>query len=168
VDTDREGLEDPEIWDLKHIIVPTPSKIRISLAGLRIAAPHVVKTLHAIRELIERELKTQQIQVCFNPTIAYEYWIVRSHKYIENLVVNPGDNSPNLVERICTSISMSRHIGLISVSSAYFDTIDLLIDVTGTQRNAHCLGVIAKSLREGLTETIVGDLAQEYHCQSIP
>jgi hypothetical protein len=62
---------------------------------------------------------------------------------------------------------MSRHIGLISVTSDYFDPIDMLIDITGTQRNAYCLGVCAKSLRSQLTENFVRDLAKQYQCQSI-
>lgn len=162
IDVDREGKRDRDIWDLKHIIIPTPSKIRIAMAGLRESSLHLVKTLHSIRELIEKRFNAE-----VSRSISYEYWIERSHKYIENIIVNPNGDSRALVQKICSSIPMSRHIGVASVAGGFFDPIDLLLDVTGTQRNAHCLGVCAKSTHEPLTRYVIADLARQYRCQGV-
>jgi hypothetical protein len=162
IDTDREGKKDRDIWDLKHVIVPTPSKIRIAMSGLRESSLHLVKTLHSTREFIEERFDTE-----IPKSISYEYWIERSHKYLENLIIESRGASPGLVQKICYSIPMSRHIGVISVTGGFFDPIDLLVDVTGTQRNAHCLGVCAKSTHVRLTRDVVASLAKQYRCQGV-
>lgn len=162
IDIDREGKGAPEIWDLKHVIVPTPSKIRISISGLRESSLHLVKTLHSIRELFEERFAVEVSQA-----ISYEYWTERSHKYIENIIFKSAEYSDGLVQKICTSIPMSRYIGIIRVDGGFFDPIDLLVDVTGTQRNAHCLGVCARSNHEPLTQYVIADLAKEYRCMGL-
>lgn len=156
----REAGEDPEIWEMTHIIAPFHAKIRLSLADLRKLAFHVVAKVNAGREAVEQAFNIAPIA---QNLVGFECWIRRSHKYLETMFLGVRSMSTESVERFCEAVTVARYLGIVRLTSGFFDPIDVLIDTTGTLKNAHCVGIFAQS-SEPFTRVIAAYLARAYNC----
>lgn len=155
-----EGDAEPEAWTLTHILVPMHPKIRLALSGLTECAIDIVTTLHRLRETVN---KTRPRTIP-DASISFDRWILRSHKYIESLFVGVPAALANRVSEACRRINFSRYVGVVRVSSAYLDPIDILIDTTSTLKNAHCVGVVAPSRSLRWTVHFAETLSRLYRC----
>jgi hypothetical protein len=159
----REGQQADEVWSLTHILVPMHSKIRLAVSGLRVTALQIVTTMHRLREVVNGV----QPGTIEDPVVAFEAWIARAHKYVESLFVGVQGASADPIVDLCTHVGMARYLGIIRLTSAYFDPIDVLIDTTGTQRNAHCLGIVVPKKSRPLTSELARGLSLLYNCRLI-
>jgi hypothetical protein len=157
----RGESEEPDVWEITHILAPLHTKIRLSLADLRRSAMHVVATANSGREAIERSFLASPIA---ESLITFECWLMRSHLYLESMFLQASSMSAEKIERFCSNITVARYLGVVRLTSRYFDPIDVLIDTTDTYRNAHCVGIFAQNLSMPLTEVIAGYLSKIYRC----
>jgi hypothetical protein len=159
---ERSLHEEPEVkqaWELTHILIPMHSKIRLSLAGLRHVASEVVKATLTYSDTFQ--IPQSDIP---GPTVTFNTWIVRAHKYVESLFLSSGSLKPDRVARISTTISLARYVGVVRISSQYFDPIDVVIDTTSTTRNIHSLGIIVPVTELAHTEWMSQYLAKVFGC----
>jgi len=133
--------DEEEAWMLTHILVPMHPKIRLALSGLTECAIDIVAKLHRLREMVN---KTRAGAIT-NHTIAFDRWIVRSHKYVESLFLGIPNMSEGRIADVCAKIRFSRYLGVVRATSTFFDPIDVLIDTTSTLKNAHCAGIVIPS-----------------------
>ena len=73
-------------------------------------------------------------------TTLWKSRIFRSTSYMESLLREAG--GAGIVERLCTSVRLSRYIGVIRILAPGLDTLDVLLDTTSTERNLNCLAVL--------------------------
>jgi hypothetical protein len=161
----REAGEGPEVWEMTHIIAPFHAKIRLSLADLRKLALHVVANVNAGRDAVEKAYQLAPIDPAI---VGFEFWIRRSHKYLESMFLGVGSLSAEVVEKFCATVTVARYLGVVRLSAPYFDPIDVLIDTTGTLKNAHCVGIFAPHSSRPLTRVIASYLASCYQCPLVP
>jgi hypothetical protein len=131
-----------------------PVKVRVSFGELRIAALHIIGRVHACRRFL-----------MLNPVVtSWDSWIVRSHRYVEQLIVSEHEVSDSLVERLCGEVPLSRYVGVVRVQADDLDPIHVLLDTTGPERNLNCLAVIQVANSRHNTSSIADFLAKHYHC----
>jgi hypothetical protein len=160
----RAPASETQLWRVSHILVPVHSKIRLSLAALREWALNLTVTLHQFREVLElRVLKAPIVDA----TIGFECWVVRAPRYIESVFINASDVDPKRIRELCEKIPMARYLGVVRLSAAYVDPIDVLIDSTSTEKNPHFLGVFAPRSSSNVTEYVVRWIARQCKCEAV-
>ena len=160
----RDATQQTEAWKVTHVLVPIHSKIRLSLAVLRQMALQLTATTHQVREAIEKHLPAGFIQ---EPTITFESWIVRAHRYVESAFLNTEHLVPLRIFDFCERVSVARYLGVVRLTASYFDPIDILMDTTSTEKNPHFLGVVALRSSMPLTSIMGQFLARESRCQPV-
>lgn len=134
----REQADEKESWALTHLIIPVHSKVRLSFSGLRQIALLVAGKVNTYRDLVN-SIKAGLLDA---QLASVSTWIVRSHKYVEEVFVgNPKFRSSALVQ-LSTRLALARYLGVIRIEPTFSDAIDVLVDTTGTRRNSHCLGIV--------------------------
>ncbi len=149
-------------WELTHILIPLHSKIRLSFACLQSVSLAIVKT--ALKFKSTFDIPDDEIP---NGPVTHSTWITRAHKYVETLFLGINTNSPDRIEKLSTQISLARYVGVVQISSSYFDPIDILVDTTSTKRNIHCLAVIAPEIKLDYTPFVGRWLSEELRCPYI-
>jgi len=160
----RHPTQKTEAWTMTHVLVPIHSKIRLSLAVLRQLSLQLAATTHQTREAIEKHLPGGFIQ---DPTISFESWIVRAHRYVESAFLDMQDLVPQRVSDLCEKVTMARYLGVVRLTASYFDPIDVLIDTTSTEKNPHFLGLFTPRSSLPLTRVIGQRLARAARCQLV-
>lgn len=132
----ESGIKDN--WVLTHIIVPNHPKIRLSCDKAMEMALTIGARLRAI----------SPIQI---PLLSLQILVLRASTYIETLVVPRDGLKPIRGEdlgRLLSRAHLSRYVAVIRFHAPELGSrpgaIDVLIDTTGTVRNAHCCGVISR------------------------
>jgi hypothetical protein len=147
-----------EVWAMTHILLPMHNKVRLSFANLRdvaiAAAWRVYQDGQKINLVLGGRIK--------DTSITFETMIVRGHKYIEQSFMDRG--SPDRALRLCRTIPMARYLGVVRLTSSFFDPLDLLVDTTSTLRNLYCLGVVLLDTKNPLTPRIANSLAKHCSC----
>lgn len=156
----REGGDGEETWDLKHILIPTHPKIRLSISGLRECALRVAARVHCFREYLEQEL---QLGPFTEKTVTFETRIVKSHRYSESVIKTSKNRNLQPVAELCM-MPLPRYVGIVRVGARRLGRIDLLVDTTSTTRNAHCLGVLVFDEVDALASRFAKDLAEHFRC----
>jgi len=125
-----------ETWRLSHLLIPLHSKIRLSFAQLYTAGLGIVSKAQsfAIAQVLASSPTPKQV------TTIWKSRIFRSTTYVESLLREAGGTA--IVERLCTSVRLSRYIGIIRIMAPGLDTLDVLLDTTSTERNLNCLAVL--------------------------
>lgn len=125
-----------ETWRLSHLLIPLHPKIRLSFAQLYTAGLGIASKVQSFA-------RAQALASSPNPKQVTTLWksrIFRSTSYIESLLREGG--GAVIVERLCTSVRLSRYIGVIRIMAPGLDTLDVLLDTTSTERNLNCLAVL--------------------------
>lgn len=125
-----------ETWTLSHLLIPLHSKIRLSFAQLYTAGLGIVSKAQSFAMAQARVTSPSRNQV----TTLWKSRIFRSTSYMESLLREAG--GAGIVERLCTSVRLSRYIGVIRILAPGLDTLDVLLDTTSTERNLNCLAVL--------------------------
>ena len=159
----RDNETSEELWEMTHILIPIHSKIRLSISGLRHSALEAVASVHQCRELIERQLDSA---IPLGKTVSFASRFLRTHKYIELMMAESGVLSQS-IRALCSKVTFPRYVGIVRLAAPYLGTIDLLIDTTSTQRNAHCLGVFVVRENSVLTTRVARFLAGVFQCENI-
>jgi hypothetical protein len=152
-----------EVWKVTHLLIPMHPKVRLSFSGLRQVALQTVQRVHQFRETTLARLLPGQLP---DATVTIENWITRAHKYIESLHLEPPPCPPERVEALCNKVLLARYLGVVRMSSVLFKPLDLLLDTTGTLRNAHALAVVAPGATTPLTGVVARFLGQELGCEA--
>jgi hypothetical protein len=142
-----------ETWALSHILIPMHSKIRLSFQGLRDVGTLIVKALTAQAQATLA--KGEKV-----PSICMDTRIVRSHRYVEELLLT--DLSASETEGFYSSVSLARYIGLIRLDIGSSIRIDILVDTTDTLRNAHCSAVVLRGKSSAYGEQVAQFLVNRY------
>jgi hypothetical protein len=127
---------DSERWNLAYVLVPTHSKIRLTFGGLRDIAILILKSMYSFHTALGGSLEFP------HDAISLECWIQLGHSYVRNLFVNNKQIIPEKIIEISRKISMPRYVGIISIRSSFFNSMDILIDTTCTRRNPYFIGII--------------------------
>jgi hypothetical protein len=94
-----------------------------------------------------------------DPPIAFEAWIWRTHKYVEDLLRKTTTPISAVLELSSTGL-LPRYLGIVRLQAPFLGPIDLLIDTTSTNWNLHVIGVVPLAPAGGLTTTVATALAE--------
>ena len=148
----RGVIAEEENWIITHVLIPTHTKIRLSFSGLQQAAMEVAIQ---IQLFFRTRLKLS------TPDITLGTSILRSHKYVEELLFDQNGFAPNKVEQFSLNVSLPRYVGLVRLENPLFGRIDVLVDTTGTLRNLHCSAVVCR-LPAATHAAAVGDFLAKH------
>jgi hypothetical protein len=149
-----------EKWALTHILIPMHGKIRLSFDELRlVATDHIAQTIESLRIYATGKQIVDRLLV-------FETLILRSHAYIEQLLVS-GALTPTAIEKTLTTLTWSRYVGVIRLTANYFGSLDVLIDTTSTPRNINCLGIVATQALTDYSRFLVEQLGEVFDCPYI-
>jgi len=149
-----------EEWALTHILIPMHGKIRLSFDELRlVATDHIAQTIESLRIYATGKQIVDRLLV-------FETLILRSHAYIEQLLVSDA-LTPTAIEKILTTLTWSRYVGVIRLTANYFGSLDVLIDTTSTPRNINCLGIVATKTLTDYSRFLVEQLGEVFDCPYI-
>lgn len=153
--------ETPEVWNLMHIVTPIYPKNRLGFSGLRRTALHIrVETVRIIEFLL-----AQGNPSSLDIDAVVDYRVVKPHVYIKDQFDVESTN-PEVITSLLRNVRMPRYLGLVRVSSNWFDEIDLLIDTTNTLRNAQCVAVVIWGEHSAATNIIGKYLAERFECSA--
>ena len=138
----REGSDKEEMWELKHIVIATHSKIRLSISGLRECALRLVARMHLLREFLEQVPNLGHLP---EKTVSFETRILRSHRYVLNIIKTSNSKPYQSVEELCR-MPLPRYVGIVRVGARSLGKIDLLVDTTSTQP-MHAVWAFSSSTR---------------------
>lgn len=127
-----------ESWEITHVLVPMHAKIRLTFSSLRQISLDAAAKVNGYRDFVNGV----NAGAIANSLVSIESWIVRAHRYVEQLFLSEHKVPQERVERLATGVALARYLAVVRLMSPFFGTIDLLIDTTGTKRNAHCIGVV--------------------------
>lgn len=142
-----------EEWLLTHVLTPIHNKVRLSFNQMRRIADDVARILY--QALLFKSLPIMRV--------GFGVRIVRAHTYVHKLISDPGCSSSRR-EQFFTLISMSRYVGLIRLQAGKVGPFDVLVDTTGTPRNARCLGIVYRGKPNATNQEIGNALARKYDC----
>ena len=93
--------------------------------------------------------------------VSFGVRILRAHTYVQKLL---ADSSRTRREEFFSTISMSRYVGLIRLEADKVGPFNILVDTTGTPRNARCLGIVNRGETNAVNKEIGNALAAKYGC----
>ena len=157
----RNETSNDELWDVTHIIIPMHPKIRLSFSDLRKCGLLAIVEAHQCREFIEKTIAQELPE-----PITFQHYIVRSHKYIEDLITSRCLTASSIRE-LCTNVPFPRYVGVIRLAAPYLGKIDLLVDTTSTLRNGHFLSVLVVKTASPLTRLFARFLSGSFRCEFI-
>jgi hypothetical protein len=149
----RGAIQEEEVWQLSHILIPMHVKIRLSFTGLQRAGIEVVKQ---VKWFFIQNLRLPA------PNVVLGGSILRGYQYVEDLLFEEGGLGSNVVEDFSCAVSLPRYVGRIRVESPLIGTIDVLVDTTGTLRNLHCSAVICRKPTAQHAAAVGGFLAKHF------
>jgi hypothetical protein len=147
-----------ENWELTHLLVPMHAKVRLSFNGLRQAAVEAAGVARAYASFVNE----QAPGTIENPTVQFATSICRAHHYVESAFLGSTRMRPDHVAQLTAKLRLSRYIGVVRLSSSFFDAVDLLVDTPGTRRNTQCLGIVAVGVDRAHTRWVASFLAKRY------
>jgi len=142
-----------EEWLVTHVLTPIHAKVRLSFNQIRLFAYDVAAMLD--QAVIFKGLPAKRI--------GFGVRILRAHLYAQKLLSDPN-TSTSRRKSFFERISMSRYVGLIRLNANKVGAFDVLVDTTGTPRNARCLGFIYRDQPNAMGEEIGQALADHYEC----
>ncbi len=140
-----------EEWLLTHVLTPIHNKVRLSFSQMFRIADEVARMLY--RALLFQSLPLEKV--------SFGVRIIRGHNYVGKLLLN---SSRERRERFFGTIAMSRYVGLILLQAGVVGPFNVLVDTTGTPRNARCLGIINRGEANAVNIQIGNALAEKYNC----
>lgn len=159
----RVRLTDPtqnvtvERWQVMHVLIPMHPKINISLGELHTIAIEILGEVHGLRGYLGVHASVTTV----------EKRIVRAHAYVESLITGKKPIPPAATQRFCSSVPLSRYLGIVSIEAPDLDPTDVVIDTTSTVRNLNYLAVVVRSKERTNTRHLTLTLAKRYSCQLI-
>jgi hypothetical protein len=116
---------------LKAIIVPVPSKLRLTVARMRSLAAAIGQA-------------TAMLLPQFKDMVIMDCYYLRGTAYRER-AFQSGLSGDGLYKLLC-SLALSRYIGIISISVPDGPLLDVILDATETQANPSVLACVKRSL----------------------
>jgi hypothetical protein len=148
---------DEEEWLLTHLLMPVHGKIRTSVVQLVQFSAAFGTFAHAALSA----LGAKRAPVSISTRIA------RGHIYIEGFLTDSFGESNERRTRFFTSIRMSRYVGVTRMEVPTIGVYDVLVDTTGTARNAHCLGIICRSESNDKSNEFGVAFGRRFACPSV-
>lgn len=153
-----------ERWNITHVLIPMPPKVRLSFSGLRELANVVAVNARAFATAES----ISESGAVGTTRMEFESWVSRSHTYLESLLwVFGGEHSAERSATLARSVALSRYLGVVRLRGWFFGVIDVLIDTTSTRRSPHCLAVVVRD-PSGNSARLAEFLSNEYACPMIP
>jgi hypothetical protein len=145
-----------ETWTLDYVLSPVHGKIRLSFGTLRVLALRIAEDCV---ETVGKECPGEDQMVELDMRIS------RPHKYIESFFGDHPDLESEAVRRLATELPFPRYVAVVRMTCSAFGQIDVLMDSTSTERNAHCLAVFAPQRARKTTLAVATRLAEKYQCK---
>lgn len=140
-----------EEWLVTHVLTPIHNKVRLSFNQIRRIADDVARMLY--RALLFQGLPQEKV--------SFGVRIVRGHTYVQKLLIG---SSRSRRKRFFASVSMSRYVGLIRLQAGAVGPFNVLVDTTGTPRNARCLGIVNRGEPNVVNKKTGSALAEKCRC----
>ena len=152
---DEWGQEVP--WVVTHLLMPVHGKIRTAIAQMiNFSAKFAGFAYAGLKGLdIERAAITTSTR------------IVRAHRYVEELAREAAVGGTNRLSSFFEKVELSRYVGVTTIILPKLGAYDVLVDTTGTERNAHCLAIICRGKGGEKSSIFVSDFAAQYLCKAI-
>ena len=151
----RDGSEEP--WIVTHLLMPVHGKIRTTIVQLvQFGAAFGTFAYAALPVL---SAKSAPVRVATR--------ITRGYSYVEELLTDDFASSAQRRTRFFTSVRTSRYVGVTRMVVPGIGTYDVLVDTTGTARNAHCLGVVCRSERQQPSDELAIAFGKQFACPAV-
>jgi hypothetical protein len=144
-------------WVLTHLLMPVHGKIRTAIAEMLRFSTKFCGFAYAALAAIGIERAPIQVSTR----------IVRAHRYIEELLQDKTKAREDRLSLFFREVSLSRYVGVTSMVVPEIGRIDVLVDTTGTERNANCLAVIARAEPDARSQDFVFSFAKTFDCSAI-
>jgi hypothetical protein len=151
-----------ERWQLRHILVPIHDKIRLSFSSLREITIEVFKIVQACGELYSSLISPVDVG-----KVRFRNAILRGPIYAQHLFYGKQRIRESAREAFNKTILLSRYVGVARLSGDSFGSVDVLFDTTSTQKNPHCLGVVARTNKTDFAWLLVVFLCERLKCPGI-
>jgi len=148
---------DEEEWLLTHLLMPVHGKIRTSVVQLVQFGAAFGTFAHAALPA----LGAKRAPVSISTRIS------RGHVYVEEFLRDNFAGSDDRRTRFFTSILMSRYVGVTRMEVPTIGVYDVLMDTTGTARNAHCLGIVCRSESNDQSNEFSIAFGRRFACPSV-
>lgn len=157
VERTRKNVEE---WELSHILIPSPPKIRLSFSALRNIALGLCTAVNALR-LAKLKLKGAEESLVVAPklTVTFDTWVERGFCYTEEVFLGPHRDDSEFATRVMDTFRLPRHVGVIRLSAEFFGTLDVLVDTTSTIGNLHFVGIVRRGPTQEHTEVVARHLS---------
>lgn len=154
-------LKGDDPWKVTHMIVPLHPKIRLAFADLSKFATRLAETVGFARFL--------KAEANGNPKkIRLEYWITKSRLYRQHALYSQNRLvTAEARRRLNDENDFSRYVGVVRLSDKSIGTIDVVLDVTNTNRHLNVWLILG---RNGLTpwgRILVQDLGRHYGARTL-
>jgi hypothetical protein len=93
--------------------------------------------------------------------------ITRGYRYVEELLMDTPTALVERLRRFFDQVALSRYVGVTNMNVPEIGSIDVLVDTTGTERNANCLAVICRGEFGAKSQDFVQSFAKQFDCEPI-
>ena len=146
-----------EAWVITHLLMPVHGKIRTTIVQLLQFGAAFGTFAHAALSVLGAERAPVSVSTRMS----------RGHAYIEELLTDAFTCSAQRRNCVFTSVRTSRYVGVTRMVMPTIGVYDVLVDTTGTARNAHCLGIVCRSERGQRSDEFATAFGKQFACPAI-
>jgi hypothetical protein len=145
-------------WAITHLLMPVHGKIRTAIVQMLRFSTKFGGFAYAALDAIG--IKRAPIQVSTR--------IMRAHRYVEELLQDKGKTRTERLDQFFDEVSLSRYVGVTNMLVPEIGGVDVLVDSTGTERNANCLAVVMRGEANDKSRDFIFSFAKKFDCSAIP
>jgi hypothetical protein len=145
-------------WVVTHLLMPVHGKIRTAIVQMLRFSTKFGGFAYAALDALG--IKRGPIQVSTR--------IMRSHRYVEELLLDKGQTRTERLDHFFGDVPLSRYVGVMNMIVPEIGGVDVLVDTTGTERNANCLAAVVRGEANDKSQDFVFSFAKKFDCSAIP
>ena len=150
-------------WNLRAILIPMHSRIRLSFDGLHYIATRLINSLGALQDAFAHV--AAQNQSSFQPRIVFDTLIDRGYRYCERLVLGEAECDGAKLDNFFKRVRLARYVGVVRLATSNLGSFDVLADTTSTHANLNFLAVMVRGPITEFTKSAAELLAEECNCE---
>jgi hypothetical protein len=139
------------------MLVPVHPKIRLSFSVLRQIALRVCATFNGLREYTTGSAEISPLR--------FSCRFARGSSYFRE-TADRLELAPQVVPEAAARIQLPRYVGIVSADADGVGTVEVVVDPTGTLRNAYCLCVLHNTT--SAAAHVVAELCSRLKCPAVP
>jgi hypothetical protein len=152
----------PDIWAITHLMVPLHPKIRLAFSDLYTFSTLTIEAIDFFVALAPEKSKGSP------KTLNLEYWIAKSRVYRHHALYGPNRlSSDEARNRLNNEHDFSRYIGIIRVKDRSIGTIDIVVDVTNTNRHMNVWLIMGRDKLTPWGRHLVALLGHRYGARTL-